>query len=208
MVLDNAWFDKLLSRIHRRLALASTRHGAARASIGPSTILAPGARISVVDGGEVTIGANCRIDSGAIISTVGGGSIHIGDDCALSSGAVLMSFGGSISLGSFCSVNPLAVLYGHGGLNIGNFVRIASQAIIVPANHRFSDTETPICRQGETRRGIVIEDDVWVACGVRVLDGVRIGTGSILAAGAVVNRSVPPFSIVGGVPARVLKKRK
>ena len=55
--------------------------------------------------------------------------------------------------------------------------------------------------------GINIEDDVWIGGGCRILDGVTIGKGSIIAAGAVVNKSVEQYSIVGGVPALVLKKR-
>jgi acetyltransferase-like isoleucine patch superfamily enzyme len=65
----------------------------------------------------------------------------------------------------------------------------------------------PIALQGMTRDGIFIEDDVWVAAHAVVLDGVRIGRGSVVAAGAVVTEDVPPYTIVGGVPARAIGHR-
>ena len=79
---------------------------------------------------------------------------------------------------------------------------------MIPSNHNYARTDIPIYRQGETSKGIVIEDDVWIGARVTILDGVRVGGGSIIAAGAVVSKDVEPFSVVGGVPARVLKSRK
>ena len=95
-----------------------------------------------------------------------------------------------------------------GKVKIGNNVRIASHCMILGGNHRFDDTTKPICKQGLIRRDIVIEDDVWVAGRVNIVAGVTIGHGSVIAAGAVVTKDVPPYSVVAGVPARVIKKRK
>jgi acetyltransferase-like isoleucine patch superfamily enzyme len=67
--------------------------------------------------------------------------------------------------------------------------------------------DIPMKEQGVTQKGVVIEDDCWIAANSVILDGVRIGRGSVVAAGAVVSRDVPPFSIVAGVPARVIKNR-
>jgi galactoside O-acetyltransferase len=61
--------------------------------------------------------------------------------------------------------------------------------------------------QGETRQGIVVEDNCWVGAGSIFLDGVRVGTGSVVAAGSVVTKDVPPYAIVAGSPARVIKIR-
>lgn len=85
---------------------------------------------------------------------------------------------------------------------------IAAHTVIIPADHEYGDLETPIMYQEEIRKGIKIEDDVWIGCGVRILDGVVIGKGSVVGAGSVVTRSVPPFSVVVGVPAKVIKCRK
>lgn len=62
--------------------------------------------------------------------------------------------------------------------------------------------------QGEDRKGVYIESGVWIGTRAVILDGVRIGKNSIVAAGSIVNKDVPPYSIVGGIPAKVIKYRK
>lgn len=150
------------------------------------------------------IKAGTTIDRGSRISSDLGGSFSIGQRCEIGVGVQILTCGGNIWIGDDCSFNPYCVIYGHGGLRIGNSVRIATQTVIIPANHVFSDRLTPIRLQGLTTKGIEIEDDVWIGAGVKVLDGVTIGRGSVVAAGAVVNKSFPPFSIVGGVPGRII----
>ncbi|MBV5329482.1 MAG: hypothetical protein JZU65_17965 [Chlorobium sp.] len=99
------------------------------------------------------------------------------------------------------------MLYGHGGLKIGDNVSIATGSVIVPANHNFTRRDIPFKLQGSTGHGIVLEDDIWVGANVTILDGCRIGKGAIIGAGAVVTKDVAPFSIVGGVPAQFIKER-
>lgn len=91
---------------------------------------------------------------------------------------------------------------------IGNNVLIASGVQLVTVDHIFTDTEKPICFQGESISRIVIGDDVWIGTNAIILPGVNLGSHSIVAAGAVVTKNVPEWAIVGGVPARVLKYRK
>jgi len=156
----------------------------------------------------VRLGRRVRIDAGAVIETrQSGGRVSLGDDCWIHTGAMLLGYGGAIVLGDRCSVNPYSVLYGHGGLEIGNDVLIASHCVFIPGNHRFDLCDVPIRQQGLTALGIVVEDDVWFGTGVRVLDGCRVGTGSVVAAGAVVTKDIPPYVVAGGVPARVLRAR-
>lgn len=112
---------------------------------------------------------------------------------------------GDIELGDNVSINPYACLSGK--VTIGNGVRIASHVSIVGFNHGFDDIETPIHRQPLTSLGIEIGDDVWIGANAVVLDGVKIGRGAVVAAGAVVAKDVPAMAIAGGVPARVLRYR-
>lgn len=112
---------------------------------------------------------------------------------------------GDIELGDNVSINPYACLSGK--VKIGNGARIASHVSIVGFNHGFDDTETPIHRQPLTSLGIEIGDDVWIGANAAVLDGVKIGRGAIIAAGAVVTKNIPPMAVAGGVPARVLRYR-
>ncbi len=105
-------------------------------------------------------------------------------------------------VGNNCSLNPFAILYGHGGLCIGNRVRIAAHAVLIPANHRFRSPD-PLDQSGVEARGITVGDDVWIGSGARILDGVALGDRSVIGAGAVVTRTVPTNCIATGIPARV-----
>jgi acetyltransferase-like isoleucine patch superfamily enzyme len=149
-----------------------------------------------------------KIATNVIFDTNYGGTITIGKNTELLNGVMLMTYGGNIEIGERCSINPYTIVYGHGGVKIGNNVLIAAHCVIIPANHNFDKTTIPINQQGLTTKGILIKDDVWIGSGCRILDGIEIGEGAIIAAGAVVNRNVEPYTIVGGVPAKFIKKRK
>lgn len=134
--------------------------------------------------------------------------IYIGNRTIIKSFAIISTQpGGSIKIGENCSVNPYCVLYGHGGLTIGDNVRIATHTVIVPANHNYNVPDKLISQQDLTRKGIVIGDDVWIGAGVRILDGCNIGKGAVIGAGAVVTTNVPEYTVYVGTPARFLKKR-
>jgi acetyltransferase-like isoleucine patch superfamily enzyme len=152
-------------------------------------------------------GRSSHVSRRAVLDTSSGGNIRIGEHCCIHEFAMLLTYGGEIRIGDFTSVNPFCILYGQGGLIIGNSVRIAAQTVIIPSNHNYADTERWIHGQGNTSLGIRIEDDVWIGAGARVLDGVTVGRGAIVGSGAVVTRNVPPFAVVGGVPARIIKYR-
>ena len=95
----------------------------------------------------------------------------------------------------------------RGKLNIGDNVIIGPGVSIFTENHNFSNLSKYINEQGETRAGVTIEQGVWIAGGSIILDGVTIGANSIIAAGSVVNKDVTPNSIVGGIPAKIIKFR-
>lgn len=136
-----------------------------------------------------------------------GGRIIVGKNCTLDVGVILRAYGGFIEIGDNCSVNPYCVLYGGGGLRIGNGVRIAAQTVIIPSNHVFDSVDDYIYLQGESRKGISIEDDVWIGAGVRILDGITIGKGTVVGAGAVVTKSTEAYSVVVGIPAKKVSSR-
>jgi acetyltransferase-like isoleucine patch superfamily enzyme len=120
---------------------------------------------------------------------------------------MILTYGGDIQIGDNCSLNPFAIVYGHGGVRIGDGVRIAAHTVIIPANHIASAEGKEIFESGVTARGIDIGDNVWLGSGVVVLDGVRIGRNSIIGAGSVVTKPVPSDTIVAGVPARPISQR-
>ena len=75
-------------------------------------------------------------------------------------------------------------------------------------NHNYDRTDIPMRAQGCTRQAISIGDDCWLGSGSIILAGVKIGRGSIIAAGAIVTQNIPPYSIVAGNPARVIRSRR
>jgi acetyltransferase-like isoleucine patch superfamily enzyme len=164
---------------------------------------------ATIIGSRIAVGAGSFIGESAVLHAGAGRDEHIqiGQRCRIAAGARILTWGGRITLGDECTVNAGTVLYGTGGISVGRHVRIAALTTIVASQHIFEDTEVPIARQGFTANGIVIEDDVWIGAGVCILDGVRVGAGSVIGAGAVVTRDVEPNTIVGGVPAVVLRRR-
>lgn len=110
-----------------------------------------------------------------------------------------------IEIGDNVSIHPMCYIEGAGGVVIGNDVSIAHASTLISTSHTWEDLNLPIKYNKETFGKIVIESDVWIGAGVRVLAGVKIEKRSIIAAGAVVNKHVDANSIVGGVPAKKIK---
>lgn len=114
----------------------------------------------------------------------------------------------NVSLGHDVSITRDVIFYGQGGIDIGNYVMIAPGVMIITAGHGFSKTGIPMVKQEFTKAKVTIGNDVWIAVRAVILPGVTIGDGAIIGGGAVVTKDVPPYSIVAGVPAKVIKKRK
>lgn len=116
----------------------------------------------------------------------------------------------NIVIGEHCLINHNNVLQagkGDAKIKIGNYVHTGPNVMMFAYNHGTYSTEIPTKEQDYFDADIVIGDDVWIGAGSIILAGSRIGKGAIVAAGAVVNKEVPEYAIVGGVPAKVLKMR-
>jgi len=158
-------------------------------------------------GNSLKVGKNPNIFPKAVFKFINGGSITIGNNCMIEDYAIISTHSGDIKIGDNFGMESFSILYGAGGLTIGDNVIIAANTIVIPANHNYDRLDMPINHQGTTMKGIIIKDDVWIGTGCKILDGVVIGRGSIIGAGSVVNRSIPDYSVVVGVPARVIKSR-
>lgn len=157
---------------------------------------------------NITLGSNVVIENYARLECIGRSSaLNIGDCTFIRPYALIKADGGKVTIGQRCTINDFSFLNGVGDIVIGNDVHIASHVVIVSMNHIFKDPAKLIAEQGSSKIGITIEDDVWIGTSVLILDGVTIGKGSVIAAGAVVTKSVPPYSVAAGVPASVIKKR-
>jgi len=116
-------------------------------------------------------------------------------------------FGYNIEIGDNSGIGINASLNTSGGIIIGNNVMMGPDVVISTQDHRHDDATNPMIDQGYVKAPIIIEDDVWIGTRAIILSGVRIGKSAIVGAGAVVTKDVPPFSVVGGNPAKVLKTR-
>ncbi len=116
----------------------------------------------------------------------------------------------NVSLGHHVYINHHVELGSNKcGLEIGNYVQIAPYVCIMNEMHEFSRTDIPMYEQKGLITGkVTIEDDVWLGYGVIILPGVTIHKGSVVGAGAVVTKDVKPYSVVGGVPAKLIRFRK
>lgn len=173
-----------------------------------------GRGVQIVGGKQLFLGRGCIIRDYVLIDAISRGGIRIGDNVTLERYVImkctgaLRELGESITIGDNSSIGAFSYVGGSGGLTIGKNVLGGQRLGFNPENHVFDDDARPIREQGTTRRGIVIEDDCWLGSGGIFLDGVTVGRGSVVAAGSVVNRDVPAFSVVGGVPARILRSRQ
>lgn len=112
-----------------------------------------------------------------------------------------------LSIGKNTFININCFIQASGGVVIGNDILIAPNVSIYSENHVFRDIHRKINQQGYERKKVIIGNNVWVGANAIILPGVNIGDGSVIAAGSVVTKSFPRNSIVGGVPAKIIKKR-
>ena len=157
----------------------------AGAQIGPPRLLAGG--------------IGCRPGYGA----AGRGRIRIAPGAWIEQNVVLHAFGGSIQLGRDVFLGPHVVVYGHGGVEIGNDCLIGMHCRIVSSNHTVPALGIPIRSQPDALRPTKLGRDVWLGAGVTILGGVTIGDGCVVGAGAVVTKDLPAGAIAHGVPAFV-----
>jgi len=155
------------------------------------------------------IGRDIRLDGNEL------GKLQLGEHAAISAGTVL-SFGderngfGTIAIGDRTWIGQYNNLRAGGGdIQIGSDCLISQFCTLIASNHG-CDREIPINRQPPEpkRRGVILQDDVWLGAGTVITAGVTIGRGGIVGANAVVTNDIPPYEIWAGVPARKIGDRK
>ena len=156
-------------------------------------------------GNSVTIENNCEIDGYASEKIILGHCVKIGAYSKLISTSHFSKFGKGLKIGNHSAFGSFTEFGAGGGIEIGDNVIAGSYISFHSENHNFSDTSKLIREQGVNSKGIVLGNNIWVGAKVTFLDGCQVGDNSVVAAGAVVNGIYPPNSIIGGVPAKVLK---
>lgn len=170
-----------------------------------------GRNVKLFNARNMRFGKWVKLDDHVYLSALGKGKLYIGNNAGIGAfSRVIISTtfdhpGAFIHIGNNVGIGEFAYLGGAGGLSIGDDCIIGQYFSCHPENHFFADPNLPIRYQGTSRKGIAIGSNCWIGAKVTILDGVTIGNNCVIAAGAVVTKNMPANSIIGGVPAKVIK---
>jgi len=156
-------------------------------------------------GKNVTIEQHTRFDGYANEKIILGNNSRIGAYSHLTCTSHASKYGKGLKIGNNSAIGDFAHFGASGGIEIGDDVIMGSYISFHSENHNFGDSSKLIREQGVTSKGIKLGNNIWVGAKVTFLDGAVIGDNSIVAAGAVVNDVFPPNSVIGGIPAKILK---
>ncbi len=151
-------------------------------SLGADSVIRRKTRIDVLPFNRFVLGARSIVEDFCTINN-GVGDVIIGNGTLIGMGNVII-----------------------GPITIGSNVILAQNIVASGLNHEYKNIDIPICRQNVTTSQIIIEDECWIAANAVITAGVTIGKHSVVAAGAVVTKNIPPFSVAAGNPARVIKQ--
>lgn len=202
-----------LGRVATRLAALAVPPAFGRtwlARLHPGGYVDPTATVAIRPA-DLRLGAHCFVGERVLLyqRDLGcrlelGERAHIFQECHIQVGE-----GGSVSIGPDTYIQPRCQLSAYKGpILIGANVVIAPHCAFYSYSHGIAPGQLIRQQPLTSKGGIVIEDDVWLSYGVVVLDGVRIGRGAVIGAGAVVTKDVPANAVAAGVPARVLRYRE
>lgn len=156
--------------------------------------------------GTCTILRGCYIDALSTDGLILGKNCFIGMNTTLECLGTLDNLGKGVNVGDNVSLGSHGYIGGGGGVIIGDDTILGNFVSIHPENHIYNDTSIPICQQGVIRRGIKIGRGCWIGAKATILDGTEIGNNVVVAAGAVVSGVFSDNVVIGGVPARIIKK--
>jgi acetyltransferase-like isoleucine patch superfamily enzyme len=173
--------------------------------------MGPGAQLQNASmirfGRAVTLGPGTIVDGLAEQGVELGDNVTIGAYSIVRSTGVLTKLGVGVRMGRNSSIDAYSFIGAAGGVFIGENVIMGQHISFHAEDHDYSRMDCPIRDQGTRRKGIVVEDDCWIGSNVTFLDGVHVGRGCVIGAGAVVNGTIPDYSVAVGIPARVVATR-
>lgn len=161
----------------------------------------------------LALGADCFIADGVYLNALSLEGYRLGDHVRLREGvwtqatSALGDPGVGLWIGDNTYIGPGCILGAGGGIEIGSDVTVGAHADFLAENHVFNDLAKKINEQPVSRKGIRVGDDCWIGNRAILLDGVAVGRGCVIGAGAVVTEDLPENSVAAGVPARVVRRR-
>ncbi|RUM42707.1 MAG: acyltransferase [Desulfocapsa sp.] len=178
-------------------------------SCGKSLILGKG--IVLRKPGNIEIGDNVAIDDYVMLDCYRDATpaLTIGDDVVISNSCIIQAKIGSLEIGDHCDIGTHTIITSIGGIQLAPSVLIGGNCYIGGARYHFEDLDTPIMDQGVYSHGsILIGEGTWIGASVTIIDGVSIGKGCVIGAGALVTADIPDFGVAVGVPAKVIRYRE
>ena len=170
-----------------------------------------GTGVKFVNPEFISIGDNVIIMDDATIIARGEGGVEIGNDCYICERVYLDTESeddGYIRIGNHTYIGTGTTLFGHKGLEIGENCLMAQNITLTPYSHIFDNPDDIIWNQGGHSKKVTIGRDSYIGMGVNIMYSGDIGEGSVVGAGAVVTKPIPPYSVAVGNPAKVIKERK
>lgn len=172
-----------------------------------------GKRVKIKSYKKITFNGTAIIDDNSFINAMSSNGIVIGKNFTLGRNSVIectgviRNIGDGVVIGNNVGISANAFIGARAKITIGDDTIIGPGVSLHSENHIFDNMNVPIRLQGEKRKGITIGKNCWIGARVTILDGVTIGDGCVIAAGSVVTKNIEDNSIVGGVPARLIKRR-
>jgi acetyltransferase-like isoleucine patch superfamily enzyme len=211
--LDNKYSSRQLFSIVWYRLMQIIRGLFVKFSVSSAGIIFCGRKVIIQHGYQLKAGKSLIVEEGVHINALSENGIRLGNNVTIAKYAILTctgviaNKGKGILIGNNSGIGAQSFLGGQGGITIGNDVIMGPQVKIFSENHIYENPGMVIRKQGELRKGVLIEDNCWIGAGVIILDGVTISKGCVIAAGSVVTKSIPENSFVAGVPANVIKSR-
>ena len=162
-----------------------------------------GKGVTVTHGSHIRCGRNVKFEDYAEIHGLCSEGLTFGDNVTISRGVMIRPssyYGGDLGkglvMGDHSSIGPYGYVGCSGKITIGSNVMLGPKCSLFAENHVFENIDATIKEQGVKQKGITIEDDCWIGSNTIILDGVTIGKGSVIAAGSVVSKDVPAYSVL------------
>jgi len=159
---------------------------------------------------KVRLGDGVTVDDLVVLDAKGTGNrgIDVGSGAFLGRGTILSCKDGDIVLGDHANLGFHCEVFSGSSVTVGAHALFAAQVYLVGGGHEFERADAAVIDQPRTSRGIALGENVWLGTGVKVLDGIRVGSHVVVGAGAVVASDLPDGAVAAGVPARVLRTRE
>lgn len=156
--------------------------------------------------GKIHFGNNFKLGKNSILDKYMGGNITIGNNVTICKNSKLATCGGDIYIGDNSQLGEFTVMTAQGGIKIDSHVLFADHVSLIANEHNYFNVDVPIMDQGSHKEPIIIGEGTWIGINATILAGSTIGKNCVVAAGAVVKGKFPDYCVVGGVPAKILKR--